>query len=510
MNNILAQLLLMFLCVSVTTQAQWSQVGIDIDGETGDSSGRVLDINSDGSVVVIGAIGNENNGFQAGQVRIYKNINGNWGQIGQDINGEEPYDHAGSSVSISSNGLVVAIGAIGNDGNGLQAGNVRVFKNINNSWVQLGNNIEGDTHDFSGGSVSLNDDGSIVAIGEPRNDGNGVDSGRVRIYKIINNNWIQLGQDIYGEEAHDHFGGGGPYIINSGESVSLNSNGNVLAVAAQFNDGNGTDSGHVRIYKFISIINNGTWLQIGQDIEGEEAGDELGLSLDLNFSGSIIAIASNKNDGNGIEQGQVRIFENIGDNWVQIGQSLYGEYNEDWFGSSLSLSSDGSIIAIGAKLNDSNGDKSGYVQIYNNSNGMWGQIGEDIIGESELNFSGIAVSLSSDGAILAIGATGNNDNGENSGHVRVFKNESLGILESSNLQVSIYPNPAKEILNLKYTNNISSRVIIYDVLGKLMYKEQLSFNNNLLKIDISNFEKGIYFIKIQDLNQVHSAKFIKD
>ena len=36
-----------------------------------------------------------------------------------------------------------------------------------------------------------------------------------------------------------------------------------------YNDGNGTDAGHVRIYKNI----NGTWTQQGSDIDGEAAAD---------------------------------------------------------------------------------------------------------------------------------------------------------------------------------------------------------------------------------------------
>ena len=61
------------------------------------------------------------------------------------------------------------------------------------------------------------------------------------------------------------------------------------------NDGNGSNSGHVRIYKNIS----GTWVQIGQDIDGEANGDNFGNSVSLNHDGSIVAIGGRDNDGNG-------------------------------------------------------------------------------------------------------------------------------------------------------------------------------------------------------------------
>ena len=52
---------------------------------------------------------------------------GNWVQLGQDIDGEAAGDHSGSSVSLSQNGGLVAIGAPLNDGNGGGSGQVRVY-----------------------------------------------------------------------------------------------------------------------------------------------------------------------------------------------------------------------------------------------------------------------------------------------------------------------------------------------------------------------------------------------
>ena len=48
-------------------------------------------------------------------------------------------------------------------------------------------------------------------------------------------------------------------------------------------------------------------------------------------------------------------------------------------------------------------------------------MGQDIYGEKAFDFSGYSVSLSSDGKRVAIGATGNDANGTSSGHVRVHR-----------------------------------------------------------------------------------------
>ena len=72
--------------------------------------------------------------------------------------------------------------------------------------------------------------------------------------------------------------------------------------------------------------------------------------------------------------------------------------------SSVSMSSDGTIVAIGAPYNDGNGSNSGHVRVYEYSGGSWSQLGTDIDGEAAGDSSGYSVSLSSDGTKVAIGA----------------------------------------------------------------------------------------------------------
>ena len=59
--------------------------------------------------------------------------------------------------------------------------------------------------------------------------------------------------------------------------------------------------------------------------------------------------------------------------------------------------------------------------MYHNINNVWTQIGSDLDGESANDDSGLAVIFSSDGTVIAVGATYNDGNGSNSGHVRIFK-----------------------------------------------------------------------------------------
>ena len=54
-------------------------------------------------------------------------------------------------------------------------------------------------NNFSGRSVSISNDGNIVAIGAPTNGDNGYSSGHVRVYKRAEIDWMQMGGDIDGE-----------------------------------------------------------------------------------------------------------------------------------------------------------------------------------------------------------------------------------------------------------------------------------------------------------------------
>jgi YVTN family beta-propeller protein len=110
------------------------------------------------------------------------NNSGAWVQVGSDINGEAAGDSSGYSVSLSSDGSRVAIGALFNEGGGSSAGHVRVYA-LNNSgaWVQVGSDIDGAASDASGVSVSLSSDGSRVAIGAVGNDRG---AGHVRVYDL--------------------------------------------------------------------------------------------------------------------------------------------------------------------------------------------------------------------------------------------------------------------------------------------------------------------------------------
>lgn len=484
-------LLILFIVSNITlSYSQWTQLGQDLDGEgAGEQSGRAISISADGNVVAIGAP-NNNNG--SGHVRVYENVSGVWVIVGQDIDGELG-DGLGKAVSISADGNTVAVGAPFDDANGNDSGYVRVYENIGGVWTQVGVDIYGEgSGDRFGSSVSLSPDGSTVAIGAYYNDSlNGSDPGHVRVYENITGVWSQIGLSIEG-------------IMTGSDSgfpkVSLSADGSILAIGAEMYSGSGSDPGNVRVYKNVS----GSWIQVGTDILGEDGGDWFGTSVSLSANGNIVAIGSMYHGG---DVGHVRIYENVSDTWVQIGTDIDGEAAGDLSGWSVSLSADGSKVAIGALYNNGNGNNSGHVRIYENVSDTWMQIGADIEGEAANDLSGWSVSLNADGSKVAIGAINNDGNGNNSGHTRVFENSNVLSVETFTGQnFMVYPNPVTTDLTI-ISNTAFDLITMYDVSGRNLKSIQLKSSRLEYQLDVKDLSRGMYVVELQ-LGKVKQQKKI--
>ncbi len=435
---------LFVIIVTPVNASEWSQLGVDIDGEAfGDNSGSSVSLSADGRRVAIGAPYNggttNSNLDKRGHVRIYEYSGGSWTKLGDDIDGEATGDNSGLSVSMSADGSRVAIGAPSNQGwsqYDYNMGHVRIYEYSGGSWTKLGDDIDGEANrDGSGSSVSLSADGSRVAIGAPYNDGaesSGTDNrGHVRIYEYSGGSWTKLGDDIDGEATADE----------SGTSVSLSADGSRVAIGAPLNDGNGTISGHVRIYEYSDMDKN--WTKLGDDIDGEAFYNYSGTSVSLNTDGSRVAIGAPRNRDNGLNSGHVRIYEYNDGNWTKLGDDIDGEAADDYSGTSVSLSADGSRVAIGAPYNGGLifGAKRGDVRIYEYSGGSWRQLNSNIDGEATGDESGSSVSLSADGSRVVIGAPLNDAIGS-AGHARVYElylacgNTSTSLIENTWWSVS--------------------------------------------------------------------------
>jgi hypothetical protein len=221
-----------------------------------------------------------------------------------------------------------------------------------------------------------------------------------------------------------------------------------------------------------------------------------------------VAIGAMFNDGNGTDAGQVRVYENINGIWTQMGQDIDGEEEGDEAGRSVSLNSDGTIVAVGAPYSSSKGTESGQVRIFQYIDGNWTQIGEKVNGEEEYNDFGKSVSLSSDGLIMAAGAPYNCGNGINAGHVRVFEYLTTGKGDFSKPEISIYPNPTNGLFQVVSPNSKIERIVILDITGKTLIERMEPATKE--SFDLSELKKGVYFIRVQFDNKVITSGIVKE
>ncbi len=117
-------------------------------------------------------------------------------------------------------------------------------------WQQVGNDIDGSlSQEELGYAVSINSSGTVVAIGSPHSQT--PVTGSVKVYELVNGNWTQKGNTLQGG-SNEEFGW----------SVSLNSEGNTLAVGIPSSN---NDRGSVMVFEFIS----NSWVQKGTTIDGD-------------------------------------------------------------------------------------------------------------------------------------------------------------------------------------------------------------------------------------------------
>lgn len=317
-------------------------------------------------------------------------------QVGSDIYGVTSGDRSGSHVSINSDGSRVAIGAKDNDGNGTDSGQVRIFEWDGSNRVQLGNDIYGDgAHDeFSVVSISANGDRIVIGTNA------GSATGYVKVFEWNGSSWVQLGNNFTSTASLDYWG----------SEISISPDGTRIAIGAPYADIGATNTGLVNIYEWDGT----TWNQLGSSILGI-SGLTLGTALDLSSDGSRVVIG-----GAHLNQGRALIYDWDGTLRNQVGTDIYGSSSGDYFGDAVSISNDGTRIIIGARYNSSNGSYSGQCKIFEWNSSAWIRLGSNIEGDNAGDESGISVDISGDGSRAIIGAPREDTNGSQSGQTRIF------------------------------------------------------------------------------------------
>ena len=294
--------------------------------------------------------------------------------------------------SISSDGLIIALSRRDSVTDTTQK--ISMFKFIDDiqGWKQIGSDIfASDASDYFGWSKSLSACGYILAVGDPSSSVNGSNSGQVYVYALDEDHdtWNQLGSTINGTEN-----------LKMGFSLSLSADGSVLAIGSSNLRDNAEDTCNVYVYSYSKSIKD--WIMRGEclnTLDPEHNKDSKGTYLSLSSNGRFLVVgvpySSPSNDMN--YAGHVSSYQYLisSNSWIQLGETLRGYNTYDLLGNSVSISSDGSIIAM-------SGIASASVKAFQYSprSKSWKQLGRDIQGTGP---SGVAkVALSSNGGVLVV------------------------------------------------------------------------------------------------------------
>ena len=194
----------------------------------------------------------------------------------------------------------------------------------------------------------------------------------------------KLGATILGEAAGDRWG----------RSVAVSNDGTRVVAGAVQNGGGGANAGHVRVFRWTG----GAWVQMGQDIDGTPGAPiGAGRSVDISGNGQRMAIGSKNFNGG---RGRVTIYESVGNNWVQMGPPIQASTSVLQFGTAVSLSNDGTRVAVGSP-----GASGGTAEVFQWSGGNWTRVGPPILGSST-EALGTDVALSGGGTRVVVGAIG--------------------------------------------------------------------------------------------------------
>ncbi len=245
------------------------------------------------------------------------------------------------------------------------------------------------------------------------------------------------------------------------------------------------------------------------DINGE-VGDCLGTSVCLSGDGNTVAIGADNRYSNPSNIGYACVFEWTGISWQQKGGQILGEHTNDWFGSSISLSDDGNVLAVGARFNSTVAYSAGSAKLFIWTGSSWVYNGVNIYGEAS-NDEAYTVSLNKNGNFVAIGARISSENGFEAGHVRVFGFENLIPIDTSgatDFLVEIYPNPVVGQITIN-TNIIAEEIIIFDILGNEIMS--ITPSSKIINPNLNTLANGTYFIKArsQDKQIVHSFVLVR-
>ena len=318
-----------------------------------------------------------------------------------------PDDQFGWSVSLTLDRVIV--GAPGNDDAGSESGSAYIFDLVNGTWTLVAKLVASDAAagDRFGSSVAIV--GDFAAVGaESDNHGGLANAGSVYVFRKLGATWGQVAKLTNSDaQAGDELG----------SSVAIADNGAIIAGAPRKSTPF-QNSGAAYVFELIGS----SFIQTAK-LQGTPVtqGEFVGIDVDIDIDGGRVVVGGIGNDAlGGVNNGAAYVFEKSGPFWLLDGKLVPNQPNPaDQFG--LVAAIDGDRVAVGAMRDDIAGQDTGSVYVFERIGGIWTQVSYRTAPDAAaLDAFGSAIEL--DESRLVIGASSNDDLGQESGSIYVASN----------------------------------------------------------------------------------------
>ncbi len=300
----------------------------------------------------------------------------------------ETGDQFGFGVAIAADGSSFAIGAFNHDDGGDRQGAVYVYTvDTATGAVALEGRVRAaarSTTDEFGRYLSMNEDGSVLAVGMRSDDDDGGGSGAVLVYGASGGDW----NNFFSGAALDNNGvlsiqsdgvklkpigddGTAPATASDefGRSVAIS--GNRIVVGAFDDDHVGgvgpDDNGNVpardRGSAYVFDSTDGVTWNLTQKLFASNDGKDDRFGWGVDVDGDTIVVGANQEDSGGFNRGSAYIFELDAGTWTEVQRiQASNRGNNDQFGRSVSIDND--VIVVGAYLEDTSGTEAGAAYVF--------------------------------------------------------------------------------------------------------------------------------------------------
>ncbi len=311
-------------------------------------------VSLDGDTAVVGSGGDDHGAMKdAGSVSVFEKTGGSWAFQQRLVAADASAGAYFGSVAVS--GVVMIVGAGGDDDNGIQSGSAYAFLRSGSTWTQQDKMTASDGAEYDHFGAAVDIDANIAVIGAYGGDVGPDSSGVAYVFTGTGSSWTEDARLVPPDPGHgDYFG------------VTVSVSGTTIAVGAPQDDDHGSLSGSVYIY----YRHGSTWT-FQSKLTASDADDYDRFGWSVALSGDTLLVGAYNDEAASPSGGSAYIFTRSGSTWSEQTKLLASvSTGADNFGMGVAL--EGDTAAVGARYHDVGpGYEEGAVFIFDRDGGLW-------------------------------------------------------------------------------------------------------------------------------------------